>query len=352
MAHEKYFDLLKLEIELRHQAAPFRQIHSIYFGGGTPSLVEPRLLAGFLERLKSLGFSWTQNCEVTIEINPATVSEAALNHYLEMGINRFSVGAQTFSLRLLELCGREHDVDDTLTTLSLLKKYNLNYSFDLLFALPTQSIAELRADLNQVIEFSPSHLSAYCLTVPSGHPMSLGRPPEEEQIEMFAQIENSLRPIGLEKYEISNFARPERASRHNLTYWSDEPYWGVGLSAHSYFHQGPWGKRFWNPKSFLEYEAQLRGNGDLPDSQYEELKKHESLTDFCHMFLRTTQGLKVSAVRQKYGDSVGARVDKIATLLTERGLLKTKAGHLTLTSRGELVSNQVFADFLFSAEDL
>lgn len=358
LAPQRYVDWVLQEIRMRHSFWNESRIRTLYFGGGTPSLLAPELIVAICRELANVGFSFTSDCETTIEINPATLTESSLNQYIQSGFNRFSVGAQTFDDGLLKSCGRRHNAEDTRETLRLLDKYHLNYSFDLLFALPGQTMQGLQRDLHEVSTFSPSHLSAYCLTVPESHPMSFGRPPEEEQIEMFAEITTSLKKIGLNKYEISNFARPGFESRHNLSYWNDSNYWGIGLSSHSYWRSfGEYGLRFWNPKSLTEYgrQAGLKNSSFvevLPPEQFERLARHESLTDFCHMFLRTQQGLSVEALRKKFGPSIASQLKSRLKNLELRGLLKLQSERFSLTSRGELISNKVFEELAFLPEDI
>ena len=348
----RYVDQVRQEINGRQHLWSDRQIQTLYFGGGTPSLVDPELIVNLCGQLANVGFTKTSDFESTIEINPATINRAKLETYLRAGINRFSVGAQTFDDDLLKMCGRKHTANDTRETLRLLAEYKLNYSFDLLFALPGQTLAGLRKDLNEVAQFEPPHLSAYCLTVPEGHAMSTGRPPEGEQVEMFALIESRLAQMGLFKYEISNFAKPGAQSKHNQSYWNDSAYWGIGLSSHSYApHLGPFGTRFWNPKSLKEYAKQVSPKftawTDLPAESLEGLQEHEALTDFCHMHLRMMTGLPEAALRQKFRASTLLRVWPILRQLTERGLLENVNSHWRLTGPGQLISNKVFQDLTF-----
>lgn len=349
---EEYVNLVREEIRRRHAHIPGRDLTSIYFGGGTPSLLSAELIVAILEELANAGFRKRTDTEITIEINPATVSVEKLDRYIEAGINRFSVGAQTFSDDLLTLCGRRHTADDTRKTLDLLASRGLNYSFDLLFALPGQTLEQLEADLAEVLRYSPPHLSAYCLTVPEGHPMSTGRPLEDVQVAMFDRIEERLAGGEILKYEISNFAKKDFESRHNLVYWTDLPYWGLGLSAHSYLPgAGKWGTRFWNPKSIPEYKTQVKME-DFPPPQNERLALHESLTDFCHMHLRVMAGLPLSALRNKFGPELSNQVMLRLRRLESDGLVEISPFSARLTHRGQMISNVVFAELLFAAVEL
>lgn len=354
---EQYVSQILREIRSRREFWPQTEIRTLYFGGGTPSLIAPELIVAIKTELANSGFRFLPNAELTLEINPATLDEKKLNSYVSAGFNRFSVGAQTFDEDLLRACGRKHNATDTHETLKLLRKYDLNYSFDLLFALPGQSLRGLDEDLAIVCDYSPPHLSAYCLTVPEGHPMATGRAPEDEQVEMFAHIERRLKTAGLEKYEISNFARSGFESRHNRVYWEDESYWGIGLSSHSYMREfGPHGLRFWNSKNLKTYEHQTQAIGAnftqlLPPDQYELLHLHESMTDYCHMHLRTMFGLPEDALQKKFSsDAVEAIQQRLQRLKISR-LVERLEERWRLTSHGQLVSNKVFEELTFLAAD-
>lgn len=346
----KYAAQVVEEIKSRKSLWEDREIKTLYFGGGTPSLVDPELIVSICQELSNSGFVFQDGFEGTIEINPATLTRDKLRTYMAAGINRFSVGAQTFEDKLLAMCGRKHTAEDTRETLKLIREHGLNYSFDLLFALPGQTLAGLRKDLEEVAAFDPPHLSAYCLTVPEGHSMSTGRPPEGEQVEMFDLIETSLARLGTFKYEISNFAKPGFESRHNMSYWNDSAYWGIGLSSHSYNPKG-FGTRFWNSKSLKAYADQALA-ADVPADQREILQAHESLTDFCHMHLRVLSGLPEDALRQKYGPEVAELVHRRLQRLRDSGLLQHQNGRWLLTRKGQLISNKVFEELTFSANEL
>lgn len=354
---EQYVPQVLSEIRLRRKFWPQTEIRTLYFGGGTPSLIAPELIVAIKNELANSGFRFLPDAELTLEINPATLDEKKLSTYVEAGFNRFSVGAQTFNERLLKTCGRKHNAKDTHETLRLLRKYRLNYSFDLLFALPGQTAKDLDEDLAIVSDYAPPHLSAYCLTVPEGHPMSQGRAPENEQVAMFANIERELAHAGLFKYEISNFAKPGFESRHNGIYWNDQSYWGIGLSAHSYnAEDGDFGLRFWNPKSLGLYEKQSGVRGEnfqtvLPSDQWEQLQQHEAMTDFSHMHLRTMAGMSEDALHSKFParavDAIRARLER----LKNSGWVELEKGRYRLTSEGQLISNKAFEELTFLAGD-
>jgi len=344
---------------LRERFVPSKQISSLYFGGGTPSLFSPPLLQKIFSCLFDCGFVFLPDVEVTIEINPATITAETLAQYLYTGFNRFSVGAQSFSEMQLKSCGREHSVDDTLKTIELLRSHAVNFSLDLLFALPQQNSRDLAYDLDMIVSSEPKHVSPYILTVPNGHPLSKNRPLENEQIEMFHLVDKKLCSAGFEQYEISNYSKPGFESRHNICYWSDQAYWGIGLSAHSYFPQRNLGLRFWNPKSMALYEKQLEGLEDelLPITgvacnQFEALKAHEALTDYCHMHLRMNRGLQKAAARRKFGAKKMTLLSSKMQKLLKEGLIEQSNSHWALSPQGRMVSNQVFLELTFSAQEL
>jgi len=352
---EQYVKSVLEEIRNRRHLWPQTEIKTLYFGGGTPSLISPELIVAIKDELANSGFTFQPGAELTLEINPATMDAGKLRFYLDAGFNRFSVGAQTFNDRLLKSCGRKHSAADTHSTLKLLREARVNYSFDLLFALPGQSLSEVEEDLAIVADYSPPHLSAYCLTVPEGHPMATGRAPEAEQVAMFDAIERRLKAAGLEKYEISNFAKPGFESRHNCVYWNDESYWGLGLSSHSYNRAaGPHGLRFWNPKSLAVYGEQCARGGTsfeslLPGDQWEKLQLHEAMTDFCHMHLRTMAGLPEDALQNKFPVPALSAIQPRLEKLRERGWLDVHDNHWRLTSESQLISNKVFEELCFLA---
>lgn len=359
---EDYVYWLREEIRQRQSGVPFRALKTIYFGGGTPSLLPAPLIVTILDELAKHGFTRSESTEVTIEINPATIDAEKLKIYLEAGINRFSVGAQSFNNRLLKSLGREHDVDDTLKTLELLSSHGLNFSFDLLFALPTQELSDLREDLDRVKDFGPGHISTYCLTLMPEHPLNRNRPPEEDQLAMFDLISSELESEGYCRYEISNFAKAGMESQHNLLYWTDKAYWGLGLSAHSYLPLGDWGARFWNHSSMKLYLDQIQASqgksfekilDSFGQEQKESPRVNQSLTDLCHTSLRLAQGLDLAKVSQKFGSGMTQLVrDRIDSLVDSGWFWQPSPSIFSLTDKGRLVSNRIFEELTFLPDEL
>lgn len=368
MSPDLYVELLKKEIRQRAIDLPSVEPDTIYFGGGTPSLLEPHHILSIIDELAKAGFKAGSGAEITLEIDPMTADAAKVDKLLEIGINRFSVGAQSFDDRLLKVAGRKHGSRDVEELLSILRSKGTNFSFDLLFALPGQSVDDLRSDVAKALSFDPVHVSAYCLTVPEGHKLSFHRAPEDDQVEMFDVVEDELANAGILRYEISNFAKPGGESRHNLLYWTDQAYWGLGLSSHGYAPKGfsakvdsvsSWGLRYWNERAMKKYEAEIEAfegrswsyASDIPEERSEKLTLHQSLSDFCHTSLRLTRGLETAALRLKFGSETAALAEKRLIQLVADGLVDVTPLGWTLSKRGRLVANLVFEKLTFLLGD-
>ncbi len=357
---DQYVAKLRQEIRMRSSFWPPRSVDTIYFGGGTPSLISPNLLKSILQELEEQGWDLRPVREMTIEINPATITHEKMEEYLKMGVNRFSVGAQTFKDSTLKYLNREHDSQQTRETLRLLQSYQVSFSMDLLFALPHQSLQDLEKDLDQILKIQPQHISPYCLTVPHGHRLQVARPSEEIQVKMFDVIATRLLQQGYEKYEISNFARPGYQSQHNLLYWSDSEYWGLGLSAHSYQKRGrnplgqdigPWGQRFWNPSAIGSYVQQMLDQS-FSEDQLERLELHQSVSDYCHTHLRVAKGIDAEELNKKFGTSVWKQILPRLQEMLDNKWIAHQGNRYFLTDLGILLSNQVFQALTFLEAEL
>ncbi|CAN5378975.1 radical SAM family heme chaperone HemW [soil metagenome] len=363
----EYISLLKRELKTRARAFGSRELTSVYFGGGTPSLFSPAEILSVLEAVAIEGFTLAPDAEVTLEINPGTITEASLDEFLRIGITRFSVGAQTFDEELLKVTGRKHSVPDTISSLEMLAKRKVNYSFDLLFGLPGQRLAGVKSDVLRALDFGPSHLSAYNLTIPAKHALNKGRASDDEQAEMFELIESELAKAGLLRYEVSNFAKPGFESRHNTLYWSDAPYWGLGIGSHSYVPRGdvslgvgeaPWGVRFWNPPTIATYRSELaKVEGaqfwsSLSEDRLEKLEMNEALTDFSHTALRSQNGLSMEKLESKFGPQI---VTTVRSRLEDPRLnefLIQRNGAFILSSKGQAMADRVFESLTFLKGEL
>ena len=351
-APQVYTKWIKKEIDQRHQALLGRSLKSIYFGGGTPSLIPAEEIKALIKHLNGY-FSFNSDIEISIEINPGTITEKSLDIYQEAGVNRFSVGVQTFRDDLLKLFNREHSAQQTRNTLELLAKKQVIFSGDILFALNHQRQEDLQKDLDTLLSYNPQHISAYYLTLPSHHLLQKNRPPEAVQVRMFEQIAKYLEKKGFDHYEISNFARDGFYSKHNLAYWSDESYWGLGISSHSFLKLDKKRVRFWNPKNLKIYETQIQQPSFpfpfsvLPDKQKEVLSLKEALTDFCHTALRTRRGIQEKKLLKTFGSKPSSLVLERLKKLQEKNWIVQKKNSWYLPFSSWLISNYIFEEMTF-----
>ena len=247
--------------ELRHysesEAWANRPVKTIFFGGGTPSTFQGTSIGAILDETARL-FHFDERMEITLEANPGAVDAGRFRDYRRCGVNRISVGAQTFDAKLLQFLGRVHSADETRQALSSIREAGFdNFSLDLIYGIPGQTVDGVSQDLSQALACEPPHLSAYNLTIEEGTPFharyrqGLLKPLDEEvEIEMADRIQRTLAQAGLERYEISNYARPGLESRHNVNYWEGGDYLGVGAGAHSHHRkpEDPLGERWQNER--------------------------------------------------------------------------------------------------------
>jgi len=241
---ETYVNYLGKEIQFHSKFVSHRGLSSLYFGGGTPSLLSPKMFEKIFFYLEKAGFIITPQTEVTMEINPGTLSKEQIGDLVDLGFNRFSLGVQSFNDDFLKSCGRRHSSSETRSTLEHLKYKDVLINMDFLFLLPKQNLKNLQEDLKEFLEWNPQHISPYGLDVPSHHSLAKIQPSEPIQTRMYKFLWGELEDNGFQQYEISNFCRNNYKSVHNRLYWNDFSYWGIGLGAHSYFNNDSWGYRF------------------------------------------------------------------------------------------------------------
>lgn len=347
---DHYVKLLSEELKLNSKTYP-KKAKSLYFGGGTPSLLSLKQF-GFLIEEVCKYYHLDESVEITIEINPGTLSPSDVLSLQAMGVNRFSLGLQTFNPKFLKTCGRLHSPKDSMKDLETFNNLGINYSVDLLFGLPEQSLEDLDHDLKLLLDFSPPHVSPYNLTVPQAHFLNKKRACDKKQIEMMSLIQSRLSDKKIYRYELSNFAQKGRESLHNRIYWEDHEYLGFGLGAHSYVKSPDWGKRFWNTSLYRKYESCIK-NPKRPHQKQEILRTHEALTDYLHTSLRQVKGLEKKSLLKKFGNlSLPKLFWEEISLLEEKGLISYNDGLWALTSRGFELSNEVFRALCFLEEDL
>ncbi len=326
------------------------ELHTVYFGGGTPSLLQSSEIQSFMDDVESLGLSLQLLSEVTLEINPGTLSSDKLDRLLDAGVTRYSVGSQTFQDHLWKPLGREHSPKDSLATLELLASRGVNFTTDLLYGLPYQTLQDLEKDLDVLSGLKPPHVSTYNLTLPPNHILQKGRASDETQAEMYFRVVEKLAAVGLEPYEISNLARDGYSSLHNQIYWQGGAYWGLGMSSHSYLpERGPWGTRFWNASSLASYEkwvGSLKGRTFeevYGGQQREDLTREQALIDFVHTSLRQVKGFTQKELVDRFGETAHSQLIPLVRDLQTDGLMNLSDQRLHLTPQGRMLLNTVLS---------
>ncbi len=356
-----YVDALLREAAFWAETGAVGGVDTLYVGGGTPSLLPgeaaERLLAG-LRRL----FTVAGDAEITFEANPESAAADHLRALRGIGVNRLSLGVQSFDDGELRLLGRIHDVATAETAFRAAREAGFeSVNLDLIFGLPGQALSGWQQSLEKAVELSPEHLSLYALTLEEGTPLArrvakgeCAEPDDDEQAEMYAWSSGRLAVAGYEQYEISNWARSGHRCRHNLTYWRCEPYLGLGAGAHSYLSE--W--RFANVKSPRRYVSAIErvgayavdsmgGPAKLPQVESaERLDAATALADAIILGLRLNDGVSLAAVGRRFGVDVGERYRGEIAYLTDVGLLEAVDGRTRLTARGRLLGNEVFQRFL------
>ena len=347
---ESYVRALVREIEAFEGASPREAADTVYFGGGTPSLLTPAQVSRVLDAVRRR-FDVDERAEVTLEMNPGTVTTDCLRALREAGVNRASFGAQTFDDRELRRLGRTHTADDTRKTLDGLREAGFdNVSFDLIAGLPGQTLEAWSRNLEEALRLSPEHLSLYLLEVHEGTPLAEqireGRyaPPDPDlAAEMYRLMAGRTLEAGYEQYEISNFCLPGRESRHNLKYWTGAPYFGFGCSAHSFDGRAA---RWSNERDARAYVALVGEKGSAVVAR-DELDERGASAEALFLGLRLLgRGVDLAAHRARFRRDVRADYAEDLARFAEAGLVRVEGDVLRLTPEGALLSNEVFAAFV------
>jgi len=328
-----------------------RTIQTIFFGGGTPSLFAPATIADLLAAARDL-WPLADGAEITLEANPGTVDRDKLSGLRGAGINRISFGVQSFRDDHLKTLGRIHSAADAVAAITAARAAGFaNLNLDLIFAVPGQTVEEWEADLRTAIDLGPDHISAYGLTYEEGTAFHAQRRsgaltplPEEAEVAMFTRTRAVLAAHGYAAYEISNFARPGRACAHNVNYWRAGAYLGVGAGAHSFADQPAPGRRWGNEKSPVRYIDRASATGTAGASE-EHLSIEQARGEFAFLNLRCSDGFAIADFADRFGTDPGTAFPHLAGLERD-GLLRLSDSRWSLTERGLLVADSVFATFL------
>lgn len=350
-ARAAYVTALTAEAALRAPEVKGRRVATLYVGGGTPSLLGGALLGNMMAQLRR-SFPLADDAEVTLEANPDDVTPQLAAQLVEMGVNRVSLGIQTFDDACLRLLGRRHTGAEAVAAVECLAKTGFdNLSVDLIYGLPGQTLAQWQADVARALSLPVAHLSAYALTYEAGTRLTAWRDTgrvaeadEELSLAMFAHLIDATEAAGMKHYELSNFARPGRHSRHNAAYWDGTPYVGLGPGAHSY--DGAATRR----RNLPRLAAYLSADGGDVPHEVEHLSAGERCDERVMLSLRTSQGLDMAALERDFGWERAEAVRRGARRHLQRGLLEQRADRLVLTRRGLFLADFVTRDLMLAAE--
>ncbi len=312
-------------------------VDTVYFGGGTPSLLGERIIP--VMKAVREGFYAAEAAEITLEINPSGNSENILSAAKKAGVNRLSIGAQSGDNGMLSLLGRTHSVEDTLNTVKTAREMGFNnISLDLMIGLPNSNLNTLKADLDFILSAKPDHISAYILKLEENtlfykNRDTLNLPDEDETAEQYLFMCRYLEEGSFSHYEISNFAKEDKEGKHNLKYWHCEEYLGIGPSAHSFLE----GERFYYPR---DSRAFLRGEAPISDG------KGGGEEEYIMLALRLKEGLCFEKYRERFGKDLNDSIKKAALPLKRAGLLNINDDSISLTHQGMLLSNSVITNLL------
>lgn len=346
-SREKYIELLCAEIDACKGKVEEYQISTVFFGGGTPSVLRGNQIEKIMSKLREV-FVFAKDAEISMEMNPGTVTEEKLAAYKKAGINRLSIGLQSVHDEELKMLGRIHTYDEFIHSYEMARETGFeNINIDLISAIPGQTVESWAETLQTIVDLQPEHISAYSLIIEEGTPFyeKYGEgsgadllPSEDDEREMYWQTRQILHEAGYERYEISNYAKAERECRHNIGYWERTPYLGFGIGAASLFEE----TRYANPSNIEEYRMSF-------DEKFkaEKLSAEERMEEFMFLGLRMMKGISKERFSMEFGVNIeevyGEQIEKLKKL----ELLKENGDRIYLTEKGIDISNSVFVEFMF-----
>ncbi|THF75053.1 radical SAM family heme chaperone HemW [Cohnella fermenti] len=351
---DAYLDALEREMERTVRELPPETIRKVFVGGGTPTVLNPVQMKRFLDSV-ARHFPVAKDAEFTMEANPGTTDPAKLEAMLAGGVNRISFGAQSFDNELLKAIGRIHEADDVIRSIGNARRAGFsNLSIDLMFGLPRQTLKHLADSVTTALQLDLPHYSLYGLKVEENtlfHRLyergELPLPEEELEVDMYQHLRDRLGAAGYVQYEISNFAKPGRESRHNSTYWHNEPYYGLGAGAHGYAR----GFRHLNIKGVQAYID--AANAGVPRKETNAVPVREAMEDFMMVGLRLLEGVRTAGFKEQFGGTALESVfGPVLAKLRKQNLLEAIPGEdgealgYRLTATGIPLGNEVFGAFL------
>ncbi len=345
---DRFVQAMVKEIEIKAPTFADRTVDTVYLGGGTPSSLSEAQLAEIFSSLRA-NFSISRDAEITMEMNPCDMSDSYLSNARALGVNRLSVGVQSHDDRLLRAIGRLHTAKEAERAVK--RAYRLgfhNISVDLMYELPGQSVSDFEKSICWALHLPVNHMSIYSLILEEGTRMAqlaekgcLPRPTEEESWAMYQAMCRLLPHYGLERYEISSFARKGYRSRHNQKYWELADYLGLGPAACSRIGR----ERRENLPGVRLYEKELL-SGNLPHEEIEKLSEADEMEEYCFLHLRMKEGIPLADFQKRYGKDIRHWYGKVIDNLLAKKLLREQDGALSLTYRGTALGNYVFGEFL------
>ncbi len=343
---DDFLAALHREIDLNAAYCGQETFETIFFGGGTPSLLESVQLESILEHLHKT-FHVTRDAEITLETNPGTVTLEKLASYRNLGVNRLSIGIQSFHEDELKFLGRIHDSLQAVQCVERARQAGFdNVSVDLIFSVPGQTIARWQENLRRALSLEPQHISAYSLIVEDNTPLArmvrsklISTNPIETEADLYEITMATMEANGFEHYEVSNYAKPGYRSRHNYNYWCHEKYLGFGPSAHSFWRDDHNSRRWWNIANISTYCERLRDNR-LPVASSEEITAKELANERIFLGLRS-DGLNLDQLRLDLGVELPTHQRNIIQQLVDERIATLEYDRLRLTSKGFLLCDEV-----------
>jgi len=325
-------------------------ISTIYIGGGTPSYIDSEHIVEIINTIKD-NYSLIEKPEVTIEVNPGTVTEKKLQDYIECGINRISIGLQSSNKNLLKQLGRIHTYEEFENTFNLARKVGFeNINVDLMLGIPNQTLQDISNSLDKVIKLNPEHISVYSLILEEGTPLyedvenkKLNLIEDEVERKMYWKVKNTLEKNGYIHYEISNFSKPNFESKHNLNCWEQEEYIGIGVAAHSYTNN----VRYSNVDTIDEYIKNYETQNDVDNIIFHEKQdKNSKMKEYMLLGLRKINGIKIQEFKNNFGANPIYLYHTELKKLIDKGLLIIDGDEIRLTNKGIDLANLVWEEFV------
>ena len=345
---KRYFTDLIAEIKMQAQKYAKRYaVSSVYIGGGTPSCLDYYYIRDLLSTIYK-NFAVKNSAEITIEINPNSIDRTKIREYVLSGVNRFSIGLQSTSPKILKAMGRTHTLSDYEQAVNLLREQGVrNISTDIIIGYPGQKLADIKETINYLVRMQIPHISAYMLQVEDGTKLKklvdggmVNIMQEDEVVDMYEAVYALLSKCGYNRYEVSNFALPYHESYHNKVYWNRKDYLGIGLAAHSYVG----GARFANTESFSKYFESVEKEFKPPVEVLKNLSQEEMQEEVVMLGLRTSDGIDLDAYKLEFRENFLIKhKDEVSLLIKSGFLVLTPENKLKATSKGFMVLNEVIS---------